>query len=179
MDVFRLHDRLVADYASYVKSFIHIRDQRIGEHVEKSLGEGLLWPEPLIQLNPSFEPGEWIDDLVKDSTLHPKCREIFRIKPTQTGASRPLRLHRHQADAIRAAKTSKSYVLTTGTGSGKSLSYIIPIVDRVLREGSGKGIRAIVVYPMNALANSQFGELQKFLWRIGISSEVGRLSNVT
>ncbi len=163
MDVFRLHDRLIADYASYVKSFIYVRDRRINEHVEKSLGEGLLWPEPLIQLNPSFEPGEWIDDLVKEGTLHSKCSEVFRIKPTQTGSSKPLRLHRHQADAVRAAKTKNSYVLTTGTGSGKSLSYIIPIVDRVLREGSGKGIRAIVVYPMNALANSQFGELQKFL----------------
>src|SRR5206468_4279652 len=107
MDVFRLHDRLIADYASYVKSFIHIRDPRIEQHVEKSLGEGLLWPEPLIQLNPSFEPGEWIDDLVKDGTLHPKCSEIFRIKPTQSGASKPLRLHRHQADAVRAAKTQK------------------------------------------------------------------------
>jgi len=40
MDVFRLHDRLIADYASYVKSFIHIRDPRINEHVEKSLAEG-------------------------------------------------------------------------------------------------------------------------------------------
>ena len=50
MDVFRLHDRLVADYASYVKSFIQIRDERIDQHVEKSLADGLLWPEPLIQL---------------------------------------------------------------------------------------------------------------------------------
>src|ERR1700719_3028991 len=131
MDVFRLHDRLIADYASYVKSFIQIRDERIDQHVEKSLQDGLLWPEPLIQLNPSFEPGEWIDGLVEDGTLHPKCSEIFRIKPTPTGASKALRLHRHQADAIRAAKTKKSYVLTTATGSGKSLSYIIPIVDRV------------------------------------------------
>ena len=46
-------------------------------------------------------------------------------------------------------------MLTTGTGSGKSMAYIVPIVDRVLREGSGQGVRAIVVYPMNALANSQ------------------------
>ena len=53
--------------------------------------------------------------------------------------------------------------LTTGTGSGKSLAYIVPIVDRVLREGSGKGVQAIVVYPMNALANSQVEELSKFL----------------
>ncbi len=49
-----------------------------------------------------------------------------------------------------------------GTGSGKSLSYIVPIVDRVLRHGSGKGVQAIILYPMNALANSQFGELEKF-----------------
>jgi ATP-dependent helicase YprA (DUF1998 family) len=58
-------------------------------------------------------------------------------------------------------------VLTTGTGSGKSLAYIIPIVDRVLaakRAGSYRpGIKAIVVYPMNALANSQLRELEKFL----------------
>ena len=54
-------------------------------------------------------------------------------------------------------------MLTTGTGSGKSMSYIVPIVDRVLREGSGKGVRAIIVYPMNALANSQRNELEKFL----------------
>jgi ATP-dependent helicase YprA (DUF1998 family) len=43
------------------------------------------------------------------------------------------------------------------------MSYIVPIVDRVLRDGSGRGVRAIVVYPMNALANSQRGELEKFL----------------
>jgi ATP-dependent helicase YprA (DUF1998 family) len=61
------------------------------------------------------------------------------------------------------AATGRSYVLTTGTGSGKSLAYIIPIVNHVLRTGSGQGIKAIVVYPMNALANSQLGELRKFL----------------
>ena len=54
-------------------------------------------------------------------------------------------------------------MLTSGTGSGKSLTYIVPIVDHVLRNGSGRGIQAIGVYPMNALANSQAKELAKFL----------------
>ena len=67
------------------------------------------------------------------------------------------------AKRIKKAKEGKSYVLTTGTGSGKSLAYIVPIVDHVLRNGSGRGIQAIVVYPMNALANSQGEELKKFL----------------
>lgn len=43
------------------------------------------------------------------------------------------------------------------------MTYIVPIVDHVLRNGSGRGIQAIVVYPMNALANSQDEELKKFL----------------
>ena len=66
-------------------------------------------------------------------------------------------------EAITVARSGASYVLTTGTGSGKSLAYIVPIVDYVLRQDSGKGIQAIVVYPMNALANSQLKELEKFL----------------
>lgn len=63
------------------------------------------------------------------------------------------------------ARQRQNYVLTTGTGSGKSLTYIIPIVDWVLRNKAKKGIKAVVIYPMNALANSQQDELEKFLGR--------------
>ena len=162
MDVFALRNQLIADYGAYIESFINISDERIREYVDEELSEGLLWPDPLLQLNPSFEAGPWIDDLVADDTLHPRCKGVFRLKSTDK-PDRPLRLYRHQADAIEAARSGESYVLTTGTGSGKSLAYIIPIVDHVLRRGSGRGIQAIVVYPMNALANSQFNELEKFL----------------
>ena len=164
MNVFSLREQLIGDYAEYIQSFIRIQDQRIAKHVEQELHDGLLWPDPLIQLNPSFEPGAWIDELVASGMLHPECSQVFRLKETD-GASKPLRLHRHQTEAVAAARSGGNYVLTTGTGSGKSLAYIVPIVDFVLRQGSGKGIRAIVVYPMNALANSQYNELEKFLCR--------------
>jgi hypothetical protein len=76
-------------------------------------------------------------------------------------------LHQHQREAVEIARGGASYVITTGTGSGKSLGYIVPIVDAVLRqraEGSYQpGVKAIIVYPMNALANSQQHELTKFL----------------
>lgn len=165
MDVFQLRDRLIVGYSSYVQSFVRIKDDRIRQNVEKELSEGLLWPEPLIQLNPSFEPGKWIDELVDEGVLHRECENIFRKDkgPGSSDRGQPLRLHKHQEEAVRIACEGRNYVLTTGTGSGKSLSYIIPIVDRALRAGSGQGIKAIVVYPMNALANSQFGELEKFL----------------
>ena len=163
MNVFELNRHLIEDYSSYIRSFIQIRDERINEYVQQSLDNGLLWPESLIQLNPSFEPGNWIDELVGKGVLHEECGRIFRINKDPQSDGQPLRLHRHQVDAIEAARAGDNYVLTTGTGSGKSLAYIVPIVDYVLRHGSGRGIQAIVIYPMNALANSQFGELEKFL----------------
>jgi ATP-dependent helicase YprA (DUF1998 family) len=166
VDVFALRDQLVADYRHYAQSFLTIKDDRIREHVERELDEGLLWPDPPLQLNPAFEPGGYTDDLVHEGLLHQECSRIFRTdkRPEPDSIGNPLRLHRHQAEAIRTARAGKDYVLTTGTGSGKSLSYIVPIVDHVLRSGRGDPrVKAIVVYPMNALANSQEEELRKFL----------------
>ena len=176
MDVFGLRKRLVDDYEEFTRSFINVRDPRIEDVVDRELAEGLLWPESLIQLNPSFRPGATIDELCDQGVLHAANRAIFRRNKTEGAAgaagSSALRLHQHQEDAIRVASNGANYVLTTGTGSGKSLTYIVPIVDRVLREGPGKGIRAIVIYPMNALANSQAGELEKFL-KFGFPNNTG------
>jgi len=175
MNVFELRDHLIDDYRRYVTSFLAIRDPRIRERVENSLTEGRLWPEPRVGLNPAFESGGWVDDLVDEGLLHEACRTIFRVSTradagdTKTGR---MRLYRHQVDAIREARAGRNYVLTTGTGSGKSLAYMVPIVDHVLRNGKGRGIQAIVVYPMNALANSQAKELEKFLGVDGSSAPV-------
>ena len=163
MNVFELRKRVIDDYSAYVRSFISIRDLRIRGQVDQELSEGLLWPEARIGLNPAFAEGAWIDDLVKDGVLHADCSPIFRLKQDQRDEGKPLRLHKHQVDAVRAARNWLNYVLTTGTGSGKSLAYTVPIVDHVLRSEKRQGIQAIVVYPMNALANSQYGELTKFL----------------
>ncbi|MDP9309687.1 MAG: DEAD/DEAH box helicase [Chloroflexota bacterium] len=163
MNVFETRNQLIHDYQSYISSFIRIRDERIDTYVKENLDAGALWPDPLIQLNPSFEPDDDIDSMVRNGVLHWEAARVFRRKRDRHDTGTPLRLHRHQAEAIRTAGSGESYVLTTGTGSGKSLSYIVPIVDHILRRGPGKGIQAIVVYPMNALANSQAGELEKFL----------------
>jgi len=166
MNVFELRRKVIDDYSAYVRSFISIRDPRIKARVEKDLEEGLLWPQARIGLNPAFAEGALVDDLVAKKVLHPECSKVFRLyKEEPDKQERPVKLHRHQVEAIEAARAGRNYVLTTGTGSGKSLSYIVPIVDHVLRSEKRKGIKAIVVYPMNALANSQQQELTKFLVR--------------
>src|ERR1043166_3248217 len=110
MNVFALRDRLVGEYSQYVKNFIQIRDKPISDHVNQRLDEGMLWPEPLIQLNPSFEPGAWIDDLVKEGVLHAECGKIFRKDKTTTALGDKMRLHRHQEEAARVAKLGVNYV---------------------------------------------------------------------
>ena len=96
-DVFKLRDAMVRDYSEYLRSFLNIRDERIRAKVDEMFDSGLLWPEPLIQMNPNFEPGSSVDELVDEGVLHSQCREIFAAKkdmensmsPTATVATSP------------------------------------------------------------------------------------------
>ena len=146
MDVFAFREELVSEYERFSRSFTNIRAEDILEAVNEAYAGGRFWPAPLIQLNPNFVPGGSIDDLVSKGTLDEECAKVFRLKrPTDT-FGKQLVLHQHQAEAIEIAGRDESYVLTTGTGSGKSLSYFIPIVDNVLQPdpmGPVTGLRQI------------------------------------
>lgn len=155
MDVFDLRESLVDQYAAFARSFTTIRAADIREQVSAGYASGRFWPDPLIQINPRYKPSRRVADFVADGTLHPACRALFDV-----------RLYQHQEYAVALAAKGESYVVTTGTGSGKSLCFFIPIVDAVLKakeRDAAPRTRAIVIYPMNALANSQQEELKKFL----------------
>ena len=78
MDVFDLRNRLVSDYRGYTRSFIKIRDPRIKGFVDNVLDAEGFWPEPLLQLNPTFRRSGTIDELVAEGILHEECLRIFR-----------------------------------------------------------------------------------------------------
>jgi superfamily II DNA/RNA helicase len=167
MDVFEFRDQLVGEYERFTRSFVKIKARDIKCHVDGEYAAGRYWPQPMVGLNPAFVAGGHIGKFVAEGLLHPECERIFRFGKSEQGdLGIALTLHKHQEQAIRVATRRESYVLTTGTGSGKSLAYFVPIVDDVLRRraaGGAKGITAIVVYPMNALCNSQLEELEKYL----------------
>lgn len=169
VDIFEVRDQLVNDYQQFTDSFVQIKDARLNEFVQQQSRREGQWPEPWVGLNPTFKSGGSVTDLIAEGLLHPSCNKIFRAKTKEIDEGLPLNFYQHQVEAFKAAATGDSYVLTTGTGSGKSLAYIVPIVDRILRQkdqsphGTMSGVKAIVVYPMNALANSQVGELEKYL----------------
>ncbi len=156
-NIFEYRENILGDYRKYVESFISISNPVIRDFVQNQFESGVYWPEPLIQVNPLFQPGKSVQELAQEGTLLSACADIFQRN------GKPLLLHKHQEEAIHTAAAGGNYILTTGVGSGKSLAYIIPIVQDILKHGSGHGVRAVIVYPLNALANSQMQELDKFL----------------
>jgi len=162
LDAFTLRQRVLRDYDAYVRSFLTIADAHLRDHVERQLSEGALWPQPLLQLNPAYEMGHTVGELVEEGLLHPLCARIFTDERGQ-----PFRLYAHQEQALRLYARRQPYVLTTGTGSGKSLTYLIPIVDHILKNHpERRSVRAIIIYPMNALINSQLEAIRRLLARV-------------
>ncbi len=169
MDVFSLRDSVIREYKDFAKSFTKIFAKDIKEQIDAIYAQERFWPEPLIQINPNYKTTTSIEDLVLQGILHPLCKKIFSIE------GKGLSLYKHQEEAIALAERKESFVVTTGTGSGKSLCFFIPIVNAILKEKENDKTprtRAIIIYPMNALANSQLEEINKFLKHSGLDAKV-------
>ena len=156
MTIFDLHRSVLDDYSAFVRSFIHIADDRIRAFVQKQLDAGHLWPDFLLQASPAYARTATVNDLAQRGLLHPETARVFR-----TADGKPYHLYQHQVEALEKAAQGRSYVVTSGTGSGKSLTYFIPIVDAVLNgQVAAEQVTALIVYPMNALVNSQLQALE-------------------
>lgn len=152
MNVFEVHRKVISDYEHYIRSFITISDPEIKKVVDAELSTGKLWSEPLLQFNPAFRAAGNVADLASSGVIHREVGDIF------TGYS----LYQHQLEAIRLGTAGKDFVVTSGTGSGKSLTYIGTIFSHLLNNPGCKGVVAVVVYPLNALINSQTDEFKKY-----------------
>lgn len=170
-DIFAFRDKLIDAYKEFSTSFSSPRAPDIKQALADAYKSNRFWKAPLIQINPKYKSAEPVDELARQGVLAGKTADIFRLGKPEAIANPavkpiPLPLYVHQRQAVDFAARGESYVVTTGTGSGKSLSFFIPIVDRIVREKEKDPTprtRAIIIYPMNALANSQLEEMRKFL----------------
>ncbi|WP_319412681.1 DEAD/DEAH box helicase [uncultured Cohaesibacter sp.] len=165
MKAFEFDHQLISAYEHFSRSFSAIRAPDLKSEIDDQYDTGKFWPEALLSLNPRFLAGPTIDELVTSGDLDEGTGKVFRF------GSEPLRFHKHQAEALAKAKQEKSFVVTTGTGSGKSLCFFVPVVDSIIRArraGAPRRTSAIIVYPMNALANSQLKEIDKFIATSGL-----------
>ena len=97
-------------------------------------------------------------NLIKENELVKSFGKIKKLKPERT-------LYKHQEEALIKANQNKNLIVTTGTGSGKTECFLIPVINQLLSEQENgtldAGVRTLVVYPMNALVNDQIRRLRE------------------
>ena len=150
-DFFKLHAEIMEQYKAFSQSFVDIDDPQILKELEKYGNDKSMWPEPLIQFNPSYQEGCELKQLVDEGLFDPRMNQIFN----------GFHLYKHQEEALRLGATGKDFTVTSGTGSGKSLTFLGTIINDVLKNNS-EGVTGLIVYPMNALINSQTNEIEKY-----------------
>lgn len=121
-----------------------------------------LFKGPYVSLSRAFRSGSSFAALEAEGIAHPHLKNMHPY-PT---------LYGHQEKGYRSIVAGNPTLVSTGTGSGKTETFLYPIIDRCLRlrdENASAGIVAVVVYPMNALAEDQLGRLRDLLAGTGIT----------
>lgn len=157
--------------SDYIEATYHVgHPVLVQQRLELLDQHGVISQVPYIESTPRYRPGRRYSDL----PLPPAALRILQLMSMAEGGS-PALIHdppyEHQEAAlIETLAAGKSLVLTTGTGSGKTESFLLPIIARLFREAADNpqsfttpAVRAIVLYPMNALVNDQLGRLRLLL----------------
>jgi len=162
-------ENVVKSFLRYQFTTYSFTDERLRSQMRELLSLDSTRTSPLLRgpyvsLSRPFREGATVEALVAEGLLHPHMRQ--RIPDTITN------LYGHQEEAIRAIADGRTTLVSTGTGSGKTECFLYPIVSRALQlrdDNASPGISAVIVYPMNALAEDQLMRLRSLLAGTGIT----------
>jgi ATP-dependent helicase YprA (DUF1998 family) len=163
VDVVATSARLGATYRRYLRSLLPVRDPALAAALREAIENSpLLTKGPVLEATPPYQAGASLRELIADGVLDPA---FARLGGPALPLDRPLYLHQEQA--IRKAAASRNLVVATGTGSGKTECFLVPVLSELIAEHAagtlGPGVRALLLYPMNALANDQVRRLRQVL----------------
>ena len=155
---------LIAEYRRFLRTSYRFLDDQLRQQFEDHLAQSdVIVRGPYVTLAREFERGATLSELVEQDRLTPDLQQAnwpFAGEP----------LFRHQELALDAGRAGRSFVVTTGTGSGKTEAFLLPVLDGVLRRKAEgvNGVQAVLLYPMNALANDQLERLRRLLRGTGL-----------
>jgi hypothetical protein len=165
LDAVRVSESVRESYLRYLRTLLPVRDPALRRSLHETLADraGLV-KGPILEATPPYAPGASVGDLMEEGVLPRWFNKLDH--PEGLPLDRPL--YRHQEDAIRKAATGRNLVVATGTGSGKTESFLLPILSALAEEQEAgsleqPGVRALLLYPMNALANDQLKRLRELL----------------
>ena len=153
-------------YREYIATTIHFDDADLQKQLETILSEpGYLAKGPFLEAAPPYRKDKTVADLVDEGLL---CKGMMSLGGGETRNFDPYRpLYVHQVKAIEKSLAGRNYAVVTDTGSCKTECFLLPILNDILAEfeksGRSAGVRAMILYPMNALANDQLKRLRRLL----------------
>jgi len=165
MDVLELSQQIVERYRRYLLTTFSFRDPALRTSFEDALNKENLSRGPYIEATPPFRrgrtPRELFEELLDEDELPDKGFQQALLRGP---------LYRHQEEAIRRVASGQNVVVATGTGSGKTEAFLYAILLHLYREFRrgqlGPGVRALILYPMNALAHDQRERLGELCLRL-------------
>lgn len=150
-------------YRRYLRSLVSSQDPLVGAGLAEAIERtSLLHKGPFLEATPPYAPGATLFELIDEGIVSPSFAQL-----ASPGLPMERPLYKHQEASIRKVRAGRNVVVATGTGSGKTESFLLPILDTLVRERDagtlGPGVRALLLYPMNALANDQMKRLRSLL----------------
>lgn len=152
-------DKVIAEYRDYLLTEFRAKDSQLKAALENALDEPLfLAQEPFYQAHRPFKTGAPWHSLPIDG----KLAQVMQ----QRSKSQFAYLHQSQAISHLLSQSATPLVVTTGTGSGKTETFLLPVIQNAIEDAiqfKKSGLTAILVYPMNALANDQLLRIETYL----------------
>ncbi|MGC9384750.1 MAG: DEAD/DEAH box helicase [Kosmotogaceae bacterium] len=150
-------------YADFLISNLNIADEELKEQVKELIAYDIIHGSklvngPYIYLNRPFVKGETINTFVDRLGLDPVLKQLFTYD----------NLHKHQEEAAENIIYGFHTIVSTGTGSGKTEAFLLPIVNEA-RKQKEKKLLALLIYPMNALVNDQLRRFRTVLAGTGVT----------
>lgn len=172
-------DEIRKALSEYIEATYHIGHPSLIQQRKILLDEpGNTYQHPFLESTPRYMPGRKFADLELDQAVH----NLFAALTSKEDGKRPMLFdppYTHQATALEAtARDGKSLVVMTGTGSGKTESFLLPMLAKLAEEAANRpksfetpAVRSLVLYPMNALVNDQLGRLRLLLGDDRVTSQ--------
>ena len=157
--------RLTESLRSYIEAQYHIRNESLIRERRRLLEEaGAVSQIPFVESTPVYELGAAYTDLDIPQPVKDVLTQLAALEVGLFG-----RPYVHQATALEAFFSRASdLIVATGTGSGKTESFLMPILGQLAMESvrnaesaSLPGVRALLLYPMNALVNDQLSRIRR------------------
>lgn len=156
-------EKIKQDYQNYVASILEVKDNEITKLSRQVVSEAGLVKGPYLETTLPFEEGKSLKELVEEGLI---SKEFSKMGDAVHYDDWKLRIHQEQA-LKHIIINKRNMVVSTGTGSGKTECYLYPIFNSIMREKEegtlDAGVRALLIFPMNALANDQQKKLRKLL----------------